>query len=262
MSPSAPDAAAGLRAIAFASPDGSAWGAALSNGERCALRLEPDDDGPPERALLVTDTPDGGWRLERDAGPDGASVSLRVVPDEPPAPAAAEPADPDTEPPPGAAFVPGEGPELCRVTGTVAGRPLQWRGIRVSLPPSRPSRKAPGSTRFVAGWLADGSALGLIAARPRPDGRPDEDTVRATLFDPERWLAVSEPRLSTTYDGAGLPTRLNLELWIGTGEHEFPRRAAAEAAGAPSAGGDLQVVPLRCHSRGEEGVGLYVLASF
>lgn len=267
MSPSQPGAGEGLRAIAFAGPDGSGWGAALSDGERWSLLLGPEDGSPASAGpLRVSEEPDGGWRIERDEDPGSGLVALRAVPEVPPEPPPADAADPDGQTPPGAAFVPGEGPELCRVTGTASGRTLDWRGIRVTLQPPRSAKEAPGSARFVTGWLADGSALGLIAARPRRDDHPDGDTVRATLFDPERWLAVSDPRLSTTYDGSGTPARVNLELWIGDGEHEYPRRAAGEAAGAPSAaaaqGAALQVLPLRCHSRGEEGVGLYVLATF
>jgi hypothetical protein len=163
--------------------------------------------------------------------------------------------------PPEVPFVPGEGPELCRVTGTASGHDVDWRGIRVRIAP--PSAKdAPGSARFVTGWFADGSAVGLIAARPRRHDRPDHDLASASVFDTERWLPVTEPRLSTTYDGSDAPTRVNLELWIGEGDHEYPRRAAGEAAGRPSGAAALLVTPLRCHSRGEEGVGLYVLATF
>jgi hypothetical protein len=49
------------------------------------------------------------------------------------------------------------------------------------------------------------------------------------------------------------------------GENEFPRRAAGEASAPPVAastdGLDLRVAPLRCHSRGLEGAGVYVLAT-
>lgn len=263
MSPARRGAGEGLRALAFASADGTAWGAALSGGAGWSLALGPGDGGSaPGAGLHVSEEPDGHWRLEGDE----SGVSLLAVPDTPPAPAPSGDGDAGAPTPAGAAPVPGEGPELCRVTGAAAGRPVDWRGIRVTLGPPRSAKEAPGSARFVAGWFADGSAVGLIAARPRRSDRSDGDAVSATLFDPERWLTVSDPRLSTTYDGAGTPARVNLELWVGEGEREFPRRAAGEAAGPPSAqaseGAALQVLPLRCHSRGEEGLGLYVLATF
>jgi hypothetical protein len=256
MSPARPGADGELRAIAFASDDGSSWGAAISDGDGWSLVSGPDEatGGP----LIVTQAPDGGWQLEGEGG----ELSLLALADDPPTPG---PADARDEPSmPEVSFVPGEGPELCRVTGTAAGREVDWRGIRVTMAAGS-GKDAAGSARFVAGWFADGSAIGVIAARPRKHDRPDHDLASATLFDRERWLPVAEPRLSTTYDGSETPARVNLELWIGEGDHEYPRRAAGEAAGAPAAaaaGTALQVTPLRCHSRGEEGVGVYVLATF
>ena len=265
----------GLRAIAFGSPDGSAWGAALSDGDGWSLVTGGIGPAPMAAgALRVSEDADGGWRLEREAGGEDEGLALLAVPDVPPEPAPVADGEggsaPDTQP--GAAFVAGEGPELCRVTGTASGLPVDWPGIRVTMDVPASAKEAPASARFVAGWFADGAAVGLIAARPRRGDRPDGDAVSATLFDPDRWLAVSDPRLSTTYDGSGTPTRVNLELWIGEGEHEYPRRAAGEASGAPSATAvsapgtgerpGVQVTPLRCHSRGEEGAGVYVLATF
>jgi hypothetical protein len=258
MSPSRHGPGEGLRAIAFGSPDGSAWGAALSHGAGWSLVTGGMGASPaPAGALRVSEDADGGWRLEREAGGEDEGLALRVVPDAPPEPAPETDGEggPTPETPPGAAFVPGEGPELCRVTGTASGLPIDWPGVRVTMDVPASAKEAPASARFVAGWFADGAAVGLIAARPRRGDRPDGDAVRATLFDPERWLAVSDPR-----------------LWVGAGEHEYPRRAAGEAAGAPSAtaaagpgtgdGPGVQVTPLRCHSRGEEGAGVYVLATF
>lgn len=257
MSPAHPGAGDDLRAIAFASDDGSAWGAAVCGGDGWSLVTGPStaDDG----ALAVTEEADGGWLLRTED--DG--LSLLVVADDPPIAPAADDAEPAA---PQAPFVPGQGPELCRVTGTASGRHVQWRGVRVRMSPPGSAKEGVGSARFVAGWFTDGSAVGLIAARPRRHDRPDHDASSATLFDVERWLPVTEPRLSTTYDRSEAPARVTLELWVGEGEHEYPRRAAGEASDLPStsAGGHaaLQAVPLRCHSRGQEGVGVYVLATF
>jgi hypothetical protein len=78
-------------------------------------------------------------------------------------------------------------------------------------------------------------------------------------------MASIDPRLSTTYDGDGDPTRATVELWISDGEREYPRRAAGEAAGPAltlvSDGVTLAVLPLRYHSRGSDGAGIYLLAS-
>jgi len=253
MSPSHPGAGVGLRALAFASADGAAWGAAIGDADGWSLVTGPATASGP---ASVTELPDGGWRLESADG----TLSLVAAADGPPSP---PPADGDE--PPAPAFVAGEGPELCRVTGTASGRQVQWQGVRAQMATQRPAKDDVGSARLVAGWFGDGSAVGLIAARPRRHDRPDHDVASATLFDGDRWLPVTEPRLSTTYDRSDTPSRVSLELWVGEGEHEYPRRAAGEASGpavATTGEGRLQVTPLRCHSRGEEGVGVYVLATF
>ncbi|HET9123756.1 MAG TPA: hypothetical protein VFN65_02595 [Solirubrobacteraceae bacterium] len=297
MSGSRTDTREGLRALAFASDDGATWGAAVPDGQGWSVVIGPAGGAwTAATGLDLAEDPDGSWRLGRDGDSAEDPVALRIVPEQPPVappagapdpsgeepavrepatrePAAREPAARESAAresaarlPPGAAFVPGAGPELCRLTGMLAGRSVDWWAVRMRLPAPRSARDEPGSLRLVAGWMADGSAFGLIAARSRRAERADQDVVSATLFDPESWLAASEPRLSTTYGPGEIPSRVNLELWVGEGEHEFARRAAGEASGAPvAAGGALgegtvQVIPLRCHSRGEEGFGVYVLA--
>ena len=114
-----------------------------------------------------------------------------------------------------------------------------------------------GSARAVSGWFGDDDAFTLLALRASESVGQEADLVAATLFEPEGWVPVDDPRLSTTYTGEGLPARASLELWIGEGENEFPRRAAGEAVGTGAAleadGLELHVVPMRCHSRGREG---------
>ncbi len=83
MSPARRGAGEGLRALAFASADGTAWGAALSGGAGWSLALGPGDGGSaPGAGLHVSEEPDGHWRLEGDE----SGVSLLAVPDTPPAP--------------------------------------------------------------------------------------------------------------------------------------------------------------------------------
>ena len=88
-----------------------------------------------------------------------------------------------------------------------------------------------GSARLVSGWFGQDEAFILLALRAAEAVGHESDLVAATLFDPEGWVPVEDPRLSTTYAESGLPARTNLELWIGEGENEFPRRVAGEAAG-------------------------------
>ena len=122
-----------------------------------------------------------------------------------------------------------------------------------------------GSIRGFSGWVSAEEAVTLLALRAGSEAHQEHDLVAATVFEPDRWMSSHDPRLSTTYDGDGNPTRATLELWISDGEREFPRRAAGEAAGpAVAIAGDdvtLRVLPLRCHSRGSDGAGVYLLAS-
>lgn len=228
--------ATGLRALAFAAPDGSTWGAALG-GEAPALVVGSPAGGAGLPGLRVIED-DGGWRLEGD----GVALSARSL-----RPAVA-------------------GAALCHVSGSAGELAVDCPGVWVGLPAERAAGHAAGSARLVGGLFADSSGLALLAARPDGVTHQGADETAAALFDADEWLAVHDPRLSTTYDDAGVPMRTSLELWVGEGEEEFPRRAAGEAAGTGGtvalADGTLRVVPLRCHSRGEAGAGVYALATF
>jgi hypothetical protein len=153
--------------------------------------------------------------------------------------------------------------ELCRVTGTAGGVEIDCVGVRTELTQVRPEEL--GTVRGFSAWVSAEEAVTLLALRSRSDAHQESDLVAATVFEPDRWMSSHDPRLSTTYDGDGNPTRATLELWIKQGEREFPRRAAGEAVGVPvTVAGDavtLRVLPLRCHSRGSDGAGVYLLAS-
>ena len=244
----------GLRVIAFGAADGSLWGAAFDHGPRALVAgAGPAATGLAE-GIEWSDADDSAWRLAADG------VALTATPLTAPVPA------PDAAAAPGAPYVEGEGPQLCRVHGTLTGQPVDAVGARAVLPAPSSAKDLPVSARIVGAWFPDGAALGVLAARPSRAAHQDGETATATLFDPERWIAVGEPRLSTTFDGSGSPTRCNLELWVSEGDNEFPRRAAAEASAAGAAvateGLAIEVVPLRCHSRGEAGAGVYAVATF
>ncbi len=157
--------------------------------------------------------------------------------------------------------------ELCRVEGRVAidgsERAVDCIGTRSTV--DGLDAGAIDSLRAVSGWFSDEEAFALLALRARRGGGHESDLIAATLFDPEDWLAVSDPRLSTTYSASGAPLRTSLELWVGDGDDELPRRAAGEATGAEAAAQaqrlQLRVLPLRCHSRGLDGSGVYLLAT-
>jgi hypothetical protein len=181
--------------------------------------------------------------------------------------------------------------QLCEVTGTIvldgSERAISCPGSRTNLE-ARFELAASDSFRQTAGWFqpagrpaADGPAadgpvadgLSLVSYRPSKSRGQDTDLVAAAVLDPERAPPVADPRLSTTYDAAGLPARVGLELWFepddssedseGDEQRHFPRRAAAESVGEPIgwevAGFRLHAALLRWHSRGSDGAGMYLL---
>ena len=241
-----------LRTLSFGDVDGTVWGAGLAAGT--AALIIGDRTG----ATVQMPLPADGWRADGPAWrivADGVDLQVEPATEE----RESFPHEDDGEPIRGVQ-------ELCRVHGAVS---VSGTEQRVECPATRsvidgvePAEL--DSLRAVTGWFAADEAFTLLALRaPRSRGQ-ESDLVAATLFDPDGWVPVTDPRLSTTYDGAGVPTRVNLELWVSQGENEFPRRASGEAAAAGAVatvpGIELRAIPLRCHSRGREGGGVYVLA--
>lgn len=247
-------AATHFKALSFGDLDGRVWGGAFDAGVPAFVFGVGDRTSVASGAEAVRWTRDGrGWRLS------GPGFELHMEP-------GGEDLAEEPAPDPGTTVSGIE--ELCRVQGslTVAGveQPIDCVGTRWTLHGVDVS--ALGSLRAVSGWFAADNALALLALRERGAAGHGADLIAASLFDPEGWVPVKDPRLSTTYTGAGLPSRVNLELWVGDDENEFPRRAGAEVVSAGEAvtanGFVLRVTPLRCHSRGMEGAGVYVLATF
>jgi hypothetical protein len=158
--------------------------------------------------------------------------------------------------------------QLCRVTGH-----FDFRGSTNELS-SLGCRSVHGgvdeyeSLRAVAAWFASGDGLALAAFRPRRTKGQDGDLVAAAVLDPEHPAAAEDPRLSTTYTGAGWPARASLELWLPSAEDEEAqplRRAAGQATGArlQAVWGEREVRAELFHwgSRGQDGTGVYVLAA-
>ncbi|MFL5865063.1 MAG: hypothetical protein ACJ780_30585 [Solirubrobacteraceae bacterium] len=245
-----------LRTLAFGDVAGGMWGAALHTAS--PVLVFGDRSGTTWSSAL---SPEGwsaegvGWSLV------GEGVDLHVVPGgEAEEMESAEQRDTSAD-------LSGCD-ELCRVQGTIvigdSPRKIDCVGTRCVI--DGVDAASLGSARMVSGWFDRDEAFMLLALRAADAVGQESDLVAATLFDPEGWVSVDDPRLSTTYAASGLPSRANLELWIGEGETEFPRRVAGEASGEGVAceveDTDLRVVPLRCHSRGREGTGVYVLASF
>jgi hypothetical protein len=244
-----------LRTLAFGDISGGMWGAAVHT-DRPVL-VFGDSSGGTWSAALPADgwVLEGvGWRLIGDG------VELHVLP-------GGEAEEMESGKEDASADLSGCD-ELCRVRGTVAiggqERKLDCVGTRCVI--DGVDAGSLGSARMVSGWFDRDEAFMLLALRASGAVGQESDLVAATLFDPEGWVPVDDPRLSTTYAASGLPSSTSLELWIGEGDQEFPRRVAGEASGDGATmqvqDAELRVIPLRCHSRGREGTGVYVLATF
>jgi hypothetical protein len=249
-----------LHVILFGDLSGELWGAGVGAG--AGALVVGDRDG--EQATI--DLPAGSWRAEQAGWHlHGDGVDLHVV-------SRAEGTAADGEAGDGASI--GGFQELSSIRGTL------WLGGRVREVDCLGTRAevdgidagALSSIRAVAGWTGPDEAFTLLALRAPGAAGHEADLVAATIFDADGWIPVSDPRLSTTYDGEGHPTRVTLELWVGDEEHEYPRRAAGEAGATrvvaairhPDAAGELgnaqlEVLPLRSHSRGSDGHGVYAL---
>lgn len=147
------------------------------------------------------------------------------------------------------------------------------RGARDSIDPARFE-----AVRDVSAWFEPDLGMAVVAARPRGSTSHDDDVVSASVLEEGHSLRVSDPRLSTTYDGSEAPIRASFELWLERPPGEdappveddddsvrtFPRRAAGEALGARGNVSDgfleAHVALFRWHARGREGTGVYVLA--
>jgi hypothetical protein len=240
-----------FRTLAFGDVDGRFWGAAVQSSQ-AGLAFGSGDRTRTAPAPAWT-VEDRAWSLS------GEGYELHIEP------RGEAPAEPDSD---------GDAPadvsglqELCRVHGRLsidgAEQIVDCGGTRTEIDGLKPGSIA--SVRAVSGWFGLDEAITLIALRSSRASDHEADLVAAMLFDHDGWVPVSDPRLSTTYTEAGDPARAGLELWVSDGENEFPRRAAGEAAGRAVAftAGELalRVAPMRCHSRGLEGAGVYVLAS-
>ena len=226
-----------LRVVSFGDLDGEVWGSMLDVGEPLIAFATPDGVAAPTGATLTEDH--SSWQL---AG-DGFALEIEAATGHEPT-----------------------GDELCHVSGSlsVAGRErtVECIGIRNTASDVRLGRVQ--SLRGLSGWFASDRGVTLLALRPAGGRGQEDDAVAATVFEPERWASVDDARISTTYRDGDHPARASLELWIGDGDEQFSRRAAAEATGEGATlqrgGLRLQVTPLRCHTQGLDGAGVFVLA--
>ncbi|MGI8507456.1 MAG: hypothetical protein ACR2MK_11775 [Solirubrobacteraceae bacterium] len=244
-----------LRVVAFGDPAAGIWAAVIDAGEPAIVFATPEGTGSASGPDAVRLTDEGhSWRLA------GEGFELLITPAREAGGARdGEPAEGDSS---------GPGDSLCQVQGTlsVAGaeRAVNCVGTRTSTDGLDLVRL--DSLRVLSGWFDSDRGLVLLSFRPVGSAAQERDLLTATVFEPEGPILVAEPRLSTTYSSHDTPSRASLELWIGDGEEQYPRRAAAEALGAEvGVDGDrmrLRATPLRCHTAGLDGAGVYLLARF
>jgi hypothetical protein len=245
-----------VRALAFGDANAGSWGVVWTPGEDATISLA---GGAGSTAGVLTGelnrAADGDWRVE------GHGTSLLFTPTGPPAHGES----------PGGSLSSLD--QLCAVSGTLRldGSELEvsCTGWRTTLEGSFELDRM-DSFRQTSAWFEPAQGFSLVAFRPRKSRGQDADVVTAVLLEPEPTPPVADPRLSTTYDAAGLPTRAGLELWPeeesgdeGETDRHYPRRAAGESVGAgvgwEVAGFQLRAVLLRWHSRGIDGSGVYLL---
>lgn len=150
--------------------------------------------------------------------------------------------------------------DLCRVSGSVEldGRRREFDVGGVCSTALQVDKC--DSLRIFAAWFPAGHGIGMVAARPSGVKGHDRDSIVVVAGGEEHPL-VLDPRLSTTYDAAGAPRRVGLELWLGDDpEGElYPRRVAGASTGSRVVDDGLSAYAFECVSRGEPGAGIYLL---
>jgi hypothetical protein len=152
--------------------------------------------------------------------------------------------------------------QICHVQGTARRGERRWqvdclgqRGHQWGAPDWERIELA----RTVAAWLEDGTGVALASLRPAGAAGHDAELVSASLIEDGNPLAVADPRLSTTLDGAGRQLRAGMELWV-TDDADFPYRIAGEAlCGTTLELGRLRLdcAFFRWRMDGRDGVGRY-----
>lgn len=234
-----------LRIVAFGDLDAGVWGAVLAvQATLCVVGTPSSQSG--EEANL-----DGTFDAESHWWVAGDSADLAFTPAGTPIQRLDQSSLPGFD-------------QLCHVEGRVGTSEVACLGRRAVRETVR--LRDIESIRDVSAWFGPDDGVALTSLRPRKARGHDRDVIAAAVLDGEETGAVEEPRLSTTYGADGLPVRVGLELWPPEQESEqqYPRRAAGESAGPASTAAsfelEMMAALLRCHSRGHEGTGVYLLA--
>ena len=222
----------------FGDLDGDVWGVVLGGEQpRAAVARMTGADVELRPAELDTED-DDVWTLV------GAGCDLRL--ERADATAVSEVGERELDP--------------CRVSGSIeldgTRREVDLAGVRSGAL----TLDGRDSLRIFAAWFPADHQIGMLAARPRGAKGQDRDSIAVIARGEEHPLIV-DPRLSTTYDKAGAPRRIGLELWLGDDPETelWPRRVAGSSTGSSVAGGELSAYAFECVSRSEPGAGVYLL---
>jgi hypothetical protein len=221
--------------LAFASRDGGSWGVAAGR-DPARVALGPTDAGGPAKVEpgQLERRASGQWELRRHA------EELAAV-----------------EQPPdvfGAARDPGL--TLVRVEGPAEGAGIVYAGR---------SGAESDSARLLFAWFPEDRTVGLLAVRPAKAKGQDRDELAVSCVGEPSDKQVFDPRLSSTYGEDGLLRRVGVELWLGESEESdlHSLRIAGESTPALARlaleDAVVQAQPFLAHSRGQSGIGVYVL---
>ncbi|HET9719802.1 MAG TPA: hypothetical protein VFP55_06980 [Solirubrobacteraceae bacterium] len=228
--------------LAFATLNGSRWGVAAGGEQGLVAIAEASAPGPAEVAPgLLRRTGAGQWEIQRNGDLLTAVEQAADVTGESDADAGESDAD---------AF------RLVRLDGAADATGLVHPGG---------SDASADSARMLFAWFPGGLAVALLAVRPPRAKGQDRDELSVACIGEPAGQRVFDPRLSSTYDEHGLLRRVGVELWLGESEdgdlHSL--RLAGEALGPVARleldGALVQAQPFTGHSRGEAGIGVYVL---
>ncbi len=230
--------------LAIADPDQGVWAVAAGrDAARVATgRLGADAHASAETAELSAGASPGEWQLA------GASGSLTGTP------RAADVGTGD------------EALALTSVSGALkldGGSELRVDGGGVGHPGW--TELQANTIRILGAWFNSKRWLAMLSVRPPRARGHDKDAISVAAIGEDQGMSVFDPRLSSTYGSDERLRRAGVEMWLGADKKEDLRswRIAGEADGAPAQlqldGVSIQAQPLRCHSRGDAGIGVYLL---
>jgi hypothetical protein len=148
--------------------------------------------------------------------------------------------------------------QLCRVSGSVNGKPLNGVGQR-GHSWGNPDWDKIALTRSIGAWFADGTGVALASVRGVKASNHADEAAWGASFTRESAAEIAEVRLSTTSDGGARQIRAGLELWLDK-DDEFPFRGLGEVVtGSTLELGALRldVAFFRWHVDGRTGYGRY-----